>query len=273
MRVKDFRVRLLFLVLAFLLSACSPGRTGAPEAVLPEAEKEAAALPDIKEEEKEEQEEEKEEREEKRKTLTIACLGDSITYGIGTKDREKESYPAVLESLFGDGADVLNLGCPNAMASEGRDYSYDTLPVYDTFLLVKADLYLIMLGTNDSIEGIWDPEAYRLGMEKYIRECRNKNPEARICILTPLMAYEKGGEVLAGIQPVVIEEEIRPILKELSRELGTGLADCFSLSEDMKAELYDGVHPGAEGYALLAEFIYEEIREDMENLLREQKQT
>ena len=272
MRVQDFRVRLLFLVLAFLLSACSPGRTGAPEAAPTEAEKEAEALSDIKEEEKEEQEEE-EEREEKRKTLTIACLGDSITCGIGTKEREKESYPAVLESLFGDRADVLNLGWPNAMASEGRDYSYDTLPVYDTFLLVKADLYLIMLGTNDSIEGIWDPEAYRLGMEKYIRECRNKNPEARICILTPLMAYEKGGEVLAGIQPAVIEGEIRPILKELSRELGTGLADCFSLSEDMKAELYDGVHPGAEGYAMLAEFIYQEIREDMENLLREQKQS
>ena len=59
MRVQDFRVRLLFLVLAFLLSACSPGRTGAPEAATTEAEKEAEALPDIKEEEKEEREEKK----------------------------------------------------------------------------------------------------------------------------------------------------------------------------------------------------------------------
>ena len=271
MRVQSFGARLLFLVLVLLLSACSPERTGAPEAAfpeaaLPEAEKEEEALPDIKEEEKEK-------REEKRKTLTIACLGDSITYGIGTKEREKESYPAVLESLLGERADVLNLGCPNAMASEGQDDSYDTLPVYDTFLSVKADLYLIMLGTNDSREGIWDPEAYRTGMEKYIRECRSRNPEALIWILTPLMAYEKGGGVLVGIQPAVIEGEIRPVLKELSRDLGTGLADCFSLSEDMKGELYDGVHPGAEGYALLAEFIYEEIREDMENLLREQKQS
>src|SRR5690242_3130681 len=33
--------------------------------------------------------------------IRVACVGDSITYGYGIKDREYESYPAQLAELLG----------------------------------------------------------------------------------------------------------------------------------------------------------------------------
>ena len=44
------------------------------------------------------------------KQPTIACWGDSLTYGQGSTDPDKDSYPAVLSSL--SGAKVYNMGVP-----------------------------------------------------------------------------------------------------------------------------------------------------------------
>ena len=35
--------------------------------------------------------------------IRIACVGDSITYGAGIKDRENDNYPVQLGRLLGDG--------------------------------------------------------------------------------------------------------------------------------------------------------------------------
>ena len=43
-----------------------------------------------------------------KKKYSIACWGDSLTYGQGSKDPETESYPAVLQSL--NGSKVYNMG-------------------------------------------------------------------------------------------------------------------------------------------------------------------
>src|SRR5579885_3646478 len=42
--------------------------------------------------------------------IRVACVGDSITYGAGIKDREHNSYPAQLQKLLGDGYEVRNFG-------------------------------------------------------------------------------------------------------------------------------------------------------------------
>ena len=34
--------------------------------------------------------------------LRVACVGDSITFGHGVEDREKNCYPKVLGDLLGD---------------------------------------------------------------------------------------------------------------------------------------------------------------------------
>lgn len=45
-----------------------------------------------------------------KKVIKIACIGNSITYGVGTRNPAKDSYPAVLGQMLGDGYEVRNFG-------------------------------------------------------------------------------------------------------------------------------------------------------------------
>ena len=40
--------------------------------------------------------------------IKVACVGNSITYGIGVKDREHDSYPSQLQRMLGDSYQVGN---------------------------------------------------------------------------------------------------------------------------------------------------------------------
>ncbi|MBR6371242.1 MAG: xylanase, partial [Bacteroidaceae bacterium] len=46
----------------------------------------------------------------KKEPVRVACVGDSITYGHGIKDRLHDAYPGVLSSMLGDKYDVRNFG-------------------------------------------------------------------------------------------------------------------------------------------------------------------
>ena len=49
-----------------------------------------------------------------RKRVKVACVGNSITYGIGVSDPDKESYPARLQQMLGEGYTVERFGKPGA---------------------------------------------------------------------------------------------------------------------------------------------------------------
>lgn len=44
--------------------------------------------------------------------IKVACVGNSITYGTGIKDREHFSYPVQLQKMLGDKYEVGNFGKP-----------------------------------------------------------------------------------------------------------------------------------------------------------------
>ena len=52
--------------------------------------------------------------------LRVACVGDSITYGHGIRDREHDTYPAILDSLLGDKFDVQNFGVSGTTTLKNR---------------------------------------------------------------------------------------------------------------------------------------------------------
>ena len=45
-----------------------------------------------------------------KKLIRIACVGNSITYGSGIVPRDKNSFPAQLQSMLGSGYRVMNFG-------------------------------------------------------------------------------------------------------------------------------------------------------------------
>lgn len=72
----------------------------------------------------------------------VLCLGDSNTYGFGVEPTE--SYPARLQELLGDEADVINLGFPGMNSSRVRRDFRRMIEVS------RPQLVLLMIGVNDS---------------------------------------------------------------------------------------------------------------------------
>lgn len=65
-----------------------------------------------------------------KQVIKVACVGNSITYGAGISNREKNSYPAQLQYYLGEGYEVRNFGSNGATAQSDGDYPYVCTEVY-----------------------------------------------------------------------------------------------------------------------------------------------
>eukprot|EP01060_Flectonema_neradi_P034663 TRINITY_DN6156_c2_g1_i1.p1 TRINITY_DN6156_c2_g1~~TRINITY_DN6156_c2_g1_i1.p1 ORF type:complete len:252 (+),score=25.83 TRINITY_DN6156_c2_g1_i1:205-960(+) len=81
--------------------------------------------------------------------IRIACVGDSITFGVFSSGPTK-TYPARLQQLLGDGYNVTNLGAGYACMQKDADHPYWVRDQYKEFISNTWDIVVIMLGTNDA---------------------------------------------------------------------------------------------------------------------------
>lgn len=82
--------------------------------------------------------------------LRVTCVGNSITYGTKIDGHEKNSYPAQLNAMLGDGYDVRNFAKSWAtLLRRGNMPYWDSLE-YKQVLEYKPDWGGVKLGTNDS---------------------------------------------------------------------------------------------------------------------------
>ena len=89
------------------------------------------------------------------KKLVIACVGDSITEGIGACPMDTCSYPAVLQQLLGDGCTVKNFGASGMTLLREGDYPYCREPRCAASFAGAPDVVLLMMGTNDAKPQNW----------------------------------------------------------------------------------------------------------------------
>ena len=95
-------------------------------------------------------------------SVTIACAGDSVTYGMHGQDKNDlpttgGSWPAWLEhhleatqEYAPDHFTVLNLGRSGATAQRQTDRPYRETEEYEQLIASNYDLAIITLGTNDA---------------------------------------------------------------------------------------------------------------------------
>jgi len=82
--------------------------------------------------------------------VRVACVGDSITFGAGVEDRDKNHYPAVLGGLLGTSFDVRNFGRSGATLSSSGDLPYRDTDEFKAATAFAPDVVVIKLGTNDT---------------------------------------------------------------------------------------------------------------------------
>ena len=114
----------------------------------------------------------------------VACLGDSLTRGDGAHERrpprekrftQRGNYPARLQDLLGPGYVVRNFGHGGASACNASDVPYAATRAYATARRWRADVVVLMLGTNDAKTMHWEGAAcggggaYREGLRQLLR--------------------------------------------------------------------------------------------------------
>ena len=185
-------------------------------------------------------------------TLKVACVGDSITYGAGIKDRENHSYPKQLARMLGDGFLVENFGVSGATLLKKGDRPYWKTGKYKGALALQPDIVVIKLGTNDTKPKNWkhkDQIAADLkAMVGAFRELPSK-PVVFLCL--PVPAFPERW----GIRDSVIKSELIPIIKEVAKSEKCPVIDLYK-ALDGKRELFpDKVHPNQGGAKVIAETV------------------
>lgn len=195
----------------------------------------------------------------------VACVGDSITYGAGLKDRNEESYPAWLGRWLGSGYNVRNFGRSGATLLHAGDLPYIKQPQHDEALAFKPDVVIIMLGTNDSkhhggglppndkVAENWPYKTnYVSDYEALIAEFRAANPAAKIYVCYPTPCFPGRW----GIDDKVIHDEIRPLVHTVARRSGTKIIDLYKPFKGKPDLFPDTVHPNAAGAKMMAAVVY-----------------
>lgn len=195
-----------------------------------------------------------------KKIITIACVGDSITYGLTVDEPEDYSYPNQLQLLLGPkyvvnpslgrcGAGIWHCGAPYTSTQEFID-------------AVKwpADILVVCLGTNDAIYPINDDfkRDFKEDYESLVQQLTKHSPKERVflCLVPPT----------PGLKNMTVSiTAINNLIKDVAEQSNYDLIDLYTpfVSKD---ELFsDGVHPNKKGAGEIAEIVYQEIIKLYEN--------
>jgi lysophospholipase L1-like esterase len=184
--------------------------------------------------------------------IRVACIGASVTFGDGIDRREKNCYPAQLQTLLGAGYEVRNYGVNGCTMMKKGDLPFWNQKAWQETLAFNPDLVVIDLGGNDSKSQNWKfkdefaPDAR--AMIAALRALPAK-PRVLLCLPTPVF------KVMWGINDDVITKELTPILRQVAAETGAELVDLRTPLLDKQAWFPDNVHPNAQGAALIAKTV------------------
>mmetsp|Transcript_10693 Transcript_10693/g.25861 ORF Transcript_10693/g.25861 Transcript_10693/m.25861 type:complete len:425 (+) Transcript_10693:120-1394(+) len=190
-----------------------------------------------------------------RTPIRIACAGDSLTLGqTGLWNNPGLDYPTQLGGLLGGNPfSTHNYGrnVVTAISSSGR--SYNSTSAFRRSLLLEADIYLLMLGTNDA--RIWESQSHMFAtsLEWIINEVKRTSPDVRIMLAIP--PWVKMANF--GIRGDTINNNIRPIIQQVAAAATPQpihVVDMYAVTKN-RYEFYtnDGIHLNGQGYEMVAQ--------------------
>jgi lysophospholipase L1-like esterase len=193
----------------------------------------------------------------------VACVGDSITYGFGLKDRKQDSYPAWLGRWLGTNYVVRNFGHSGATLLNKGNLPYEQQKQHAAAIDFKPDIIVIMLGTNDSkhrapgtrddVPDNWQyKDDYVHDYEALIGEFRSANPAAKFYVCDPTPCFS----ITWGINDDTIHHEIIPLVHQVAKESSAQIIDFYDSFAGKKDLFPDSIHPNDDGAKLMAAQVY-----------------
>ncbi len=174
---------------------------------------------------------------------TILFLGNSLTAGLGVDPAE--AFPALIQTKI-DQADlelqVVNAGVSGETTGGG-------LSRIDWLLEREITTLVLELGANDALRGA-PPEVVEENLQAIIDRARARHPRVRI-VLAGMQAPPNMGRIYA--------DAFREIFPRLASKNGAALIPFLleGVAADRRLNQADGIHPTAEGHAIMAETVWE----------------
>ena len=187
-------------------------------------------------------------------TIRVACVGDSITAGVGAA--KGKSYPAQLGALLGSKWEVRNFGVSGSTLLKHGDKPYQKERSFSAALAYKPNVVVIMLGTNDTKPQNWKlKNQFAADYKDLVGQFAQLPSKPRVFICHPVPVPGKGN---FGINEAGVQEEI-PMIDKIAAELHTGTIDLHSALKEHPEMLPDRVHPSTDGAALMARAVHEAL--------------
>ncbi len=189
-------------------------------------------------------------------TIRVACIGDSITFGAGIKNRDNNSYPKQLGRMLGEKWKVRNFGVSGATLLKKGDKPYWTQIAFKNAIAFKPDVVIIKLGTNDIKPQNWKhKDDFLADYKEMIATFIALESQPRIWLCRPVPAFPKRW----GISDKVIVNDLLPKVDQLGKELNLPVIDLYTALAE-KAEFFpDKIHPNAQGAAIMTRNIFEAL--------------
>lgn len=188
--------------------------------------------------------------------VRVACIGNSITFGAGIKNRSRDSYPSVLARMLGDSYWVKNFGVSARTMLNKGDHPYMNEPAYKNALAFNPNIVVIKLGTNDSKSFNWKYKAdFMKDAQTMIDAFKGLPSQPKIYLCYPSKAYLTGD----GINDDIISKEIIPMIKKLAKRNGLSVIDLHTAMDGMPELFPDRIHPNEKGAQVMAKAVYQSI--------------
>lgn len=180
----------------------------------------------------------------------ILFVGTSLTAGYGLPS--EEAFPARIQEKI----DAKGLRYRVVNAGVSGDTSAGGLRRIDWLLQSPVSILVLELGANDMLRGL-DPVAMRRNLVEIIERTRAKNPDVEIVIAGMRSAPNLGTDYRRKFEGTFSELAARYDAK-LIPFLLEDVAGRPGLNQ------VDGIHPTAEGHALVAERVWSTLGEVLE---------
>lgn len=188
--------------------------------------------------------------------VRVACIGNSITFGAGIKNRSRDSYPSVLARMLGDSYWVKNFGVSARTMLNKGDHPYMNEPAYKNALAFNPNIVVIKLGTNDSKSFNWKYKAdFMKDAQNMINAFKGLPSQPKIYLCYPSKAYLTGD----GINDDIISKEIIPMIKKLAKKNDLSVIDLHTATDGMPELFPDRIHPNEKGAQVMAKAVYQSI--------------
>ncbi|MGT2715348.1 DUF459 domain-containing protein [Streptococcus respiraculi] len=187
--------------------------------------------------------------------IKVATVGDSLTYGYGLEDRERDAYPSILAEKLGNHYQVSNFGLSGRSLQSTSDYPYLQEKNAQLSLESEADIVIIMIGSNDSRGPYWNKERFTKEYGELVDRYLKMPSQPDVYLLVP--PYVPTSRF--GLNNDIVRTELQEIIPRIAEERGLEWINFYPLTEGCLEYYSDGLHLTPLGNQLIADRVYAAI--------------